>query len=235
MDEENLYPQILSEEEVLNKLNEKLASHDNKEINTIRINTIKGFIDELKRDYLKYSKKKKYHTFNKNILSIFDLVFGSVLTLSGIILEVVTFGLSTSISIILGSIGMIFVTSLPLTHKIINKYENKNRNLQILSTNNLNKIILIFSKAMKDDFISHDEYEYVIKIKESYYHAKMELKSKNKKQINEMINNNNDIKQIDIEKIKREVDKISKKELSLEIKKELIMKKKMEIKSQINL
>ena len=90
MEEDKIYPMIPEkelQEKYVAKLNEK------EEIaNKYRINTVKEFIRELNQDYQKYNNKKKRYCALKNILMTIDIGMGSILTISGLVLEAVTCG-----------------------------------------------------------------------------------------------------------------------------------------------
>ncbi len=183
---ESVYSQLVPEEEVIKMIDGKT--------NKYRIKAIKDFIDELKKDYVKYNNKKKSYCLIKSILMGVDIGLGGVLTITSVILEALTFGASTVVSIVLGAIGIGIVSTLPISNKISDKLANKNRNFEIYTIKHLNEVKLIFSKALNDDYISHEEYELVIKSKEEYLAAKQKLKTQNKKEIDKIFNDKKNIK-----------------------------------------
>ena len=79
-----------------------------------------------------------------------DIISGGALTLTGIILEAFSLGSSTAVSLALSGVGIGIISTLPLSHKLTDKMTSKTRNFQILAGNKLNKVKLIFSKAIED-------------------------------------------------------------------------------------
>ena len=112
-----------------------------------------------------------------------DIAFGSILTICGIILEVVSMGASSVVSLAMSGVGVFVVSTLPLSMKLSDKLESKNRNFTILSQNKINKVKIIFSKALEDDYISQEEFETVMECRKEYLESKIILKTKNKKEI----------------------------------------------------
>ena len=167
-----------------------------------------------------------------------DIFLGSALTISGLILEAVTLGSSTIPSLIISGLGIGVVATLPLSMKITDVYNSKTRNFQHLCDSKLNKVMLIFTKALEDNFISDEEFQLVMNVKQEYRDAKMKLKIKSEKQIEGMFIENGKYTQnfsdvFDIEKLKSEIEKNSKKEIKNEVKKDLIEKRKEELKLKL--
>jgi len=148
----------ITQDELADMISDKISKIDGL-ANKNRIESIKEFINELKTDYQKYLNKKKKYTSIKNILMTVDIAFGSILTICGIILEVVSMGASSVVSLAMSGVGVFVVSTLPLSMKISDKLESKNRNFTILSQNKINKVKIIFSKALEDDYISQEEFE----------------------------------------------------------------------------
>ena len=151
--------------------------------NTYRVNSIKEFISELNSDFIKYRNKKNKYCKIKNILMGIDITFGTVLNIAAIILEVVSVGSLTGVSVGLSVSGFILISSLPVSNKLADKLASKNRNFEILSIKKLNEIKIIFSKAIEDGEISHKEYLLIMEAKKSYEESKIKLKTHNQKEI----------------------------------------------------
>ena len=122
--------------------------------NEYRVNTIKEFINQLNLDFVKYRNKKQKYCKIKNILMGIDLIGGSSLTIASIILEVVSLGVLSPVSISLSALGFFMVSTIPISNKITDKLASKNRNFEVLSIKKLNEIKIIFSKAIEDNNIS---------------------------------------------------------------------------------
>ena len=160
MNNEQLYPKLIPEEEIKSLIDQKLKKSDE-----VRLNFIKEFIDELEIDYKKYQYAKQKYATVKNILVGFDIISGGVLTLTGIILEVFSLGSSTVVSLVLSGVGIELISTLPLSHKLTDKLTCKTRNFQTSAGNKLNKVKLIFSKAIEDESTTHEEYESIVEVK----------------------------------------------------------------------
>ena len=76
-----------------------------------------------------------------------DIGLSGILTIASIILEAITFGASSGISLVMGAMGIGIVLTLPISNKISNKRAYKNRNFEIYAIKDLNEIKLIFSKV----------------------------------------------------------------------------------------
>lgn len=241
MTDGNIYPELKTEEQVIDLIDLKVKKEIEKVdsiSNKIRINSIKDFIKSLNDDFIKYQKKKHKYSIIKNVLTIFDIGIGGTLTIAGVVLEVITLGGSTPVSIALGSIGIGMVSILPISHKISDKFENKTRNFQILASNKIEKVKLIFSRALEDNYISGEEFELVMTVKKEYYEAKLNLKKLNKKEIDSMFQECKNVigtsfKQIDIDTLRNDIEKQSQKKALSEVKKEIVEKKKQELKERI--
>ena len=238
---DSIYPQIIKEEEVLEMIDQKFDKI-NSESNKIRIKSIMDFKEEVNRDKIKYQKKKQKYSMIKNILMGVDLTLGFSISCSGIVVEILSLGTLKPVSIGLGISGLLIISVLPLTMKVSDMLNSKNRNFEILCKEKLNKIDLIFSKALEDDYISNEEYELIMKVKEEYHIAKISLKKSNEKEVNILIEDSKNIisksfKQLnsdpDIEKMKKEIEKNSKKEIISEVKKEMIEERKKALKEKM--
>ena len=217
-----IYPKFVTEEELKIMLDQKLKKTDE-----VRLNFIKDFIHELKNDSEKYKNKKHKYATIKNVLMGVDIVSGGILTLGGIILEVVTLGVAMPISLALGGIGMGIISTLPISHKIADKFTNRTRNFQTLAGNKLNKVSLIFSKAIEDEMITHEEYETILEVKKEYNNAKLNLKLKSKKEIDDVVASGENMltsfrylgepSQKEVKDIKKQVKKDLKKQRNEEI------------------
>ena len=239
---EILYPKIISEDEVVKMIDSKV-NHIDSLANKMRIDSIKDFIRELNVDFKKYQNKKRKYSVIKNVLTAVDIGVGSVLTIAGIVLEVVTVGASTIPSVIMGGIGFGIVCSLPLSMKISDKLESKNRNFTILSQKILAEVKLIFSKALEDSYIDQKEYELVINCRKNYLESKQKLKTNNKKQIDKIFSENS-VKgityqktnsEIQLDQLAKDVEKISKEKAMEELRQEAIENKKLELKDKLRL
>ena len=219
---ESIYPQLVPEEDVIKMINEKSYKEGNK----YRIKAIKDFIDELNNDYVKYNDKKNRYCLVKNILMSVDISLGGILTIASVILEAITFGASTALSVVMGATGIGIVSTLPISNKISDKLASKNRNFEIYAKNHLNEVKLIFSKALNDDYINHEEYELVIKSKEEYLAAKQKLKTQNKKEIDKIFNDKKNIKLTNFSTLSdkdiKQLNKQAKNELKENQKKEYL-------------
>ena len=96
-----------------------------------------------------------------------DICLGGLLTTMGIILGVITFGGNIFVSGVMGNIGIGIVSTLPLSNKIFDKRASKNRNLCVLALM-LPEVKSVFSKALNDEHVAHEEFEIVIKSKENF-------------------------------------------------------------------
>ena len=161
--------------------------------NEYRVNTIKEFINQLNSDFVKYRNKKNKYCKIKNILMGIDLIGGSSLTIASIILEVVSLGVLSPVSISLSALGFFMVTTIPFTNKISDKLASKNRNFEVLSIKKLNEVKIIFSKAIEDNNISHEEYLLVMEVKDNYEKSKIKLKTQNKKEIEKIFEENKSV------------------------------------------
>lgn len=238
-----LYPKIISEEEVVKMIDSKV-NHIDSLANKMRIDSIKDFIRELNVDFKKYQNKKRKYSAIKNVLTAVDIGVGSVLAIAGIVLEVVTVGASTIPSVIMGGIGFGIVCTLPLSMKISDRLESKNRNFTILSQKVLSEVKLIFSKALEDSYIDQKEYELVINCRKNYLESKHKLKTLNKKQIDQIFSETN-VKgityqkktnsEIQLDQLAKDVEKISKEKAMEELRQEAIENKKLELKDKLRL
>ena len=240
-DTESLYPKIISEDEVVKMIDSKV-NHIDSLANKMRIDSIKDFIRELNVDFKKYQNKKRKYSAVKNVLTAVDVSVGTVLAIAGIVLEVVTVGASTIPSVIMGGIGFGIVCTLPLSMKISDRLESKNRNFTILSQKVLSEVKLIFSKALEDSYINQKEYELVINCRKNYLESKHKLKTLNKKQIDQIFSETN-VKgitykkktnsEIQLDQLKEDVEKISKEKAMEELRQEAIENKKLELKEKL--
>ena len=173
MNAQNLYPEIVPEEDVIKMIDQKS--------NVYRVKAIKDFINVLKNDYAKYNKQKHKLCIIKNILMSAGI--GTAI----VSIATISFGLG---NIILG-LGLAIggALSLPVINKIVDKYTSKKRNLETLANKYLSEVKLIFSKALDDKDITHEEFETVMECKDNYVKAKQKLKSEWKKEMNDLINN----------------------------------------------
>ena len=71
--------------------------------------------------------------FIKECFDGVDVSLGGLLAITGVILEVTTFGGSSIVSCVMGAIGIGIVTTLSVSSKISDKLANKNRNFEVLS------------------------------------------------------------------------------------------------------
>ena len=104
-----IYPMLVPEGEVLEMID--------KNGNEYCREMIKDFINELNRDYNKYKNEKQKYCMMKNILMAVDIGVGGILTIAGVVLEVVTLGAGTVPSIILGAAGMGVVATVATANK----------------------------------------------------------------------------------------------------------------------
>ena len=223
MEADKIYPTILPEKELQEQYVAKLNEKENV-ANQYRINTIKEFIKELKQDYVKYNNKKNKYCMIKNILMFIDISIGSILTIGGLILEAGSFGASTIPSLILSGAGIGMVMTLPVTNKLSDKLSSKNRNFEIFAKQHLNEVKMIFSKAMNDNYISHEELELVILSKKKYEEAKHKLKTKNKKELEKIFNDHKE--NVKIEKYTKIAERDAKNEIKKELKRDMQEKMK---------
>ena len=177
-------------------MNEEIIDYD-KKINKIidngnsyRINMIKEFINQLNSDFNKYRNKKQKYCKIKNILMFVDLIGGSSLSIAGIIMEIVSLGALSPVSIALTSLGFFMVSTIPISNKLSDKLASKNRNFEILSIKKLNEVKIIFRKAIEDGEISHGEYLLVMEVKKNYEESKIKLKTQNKKEVEKIFEEN---------------------------------------------
>ena len=176
----SFYPQI-EEVDLSNKVATVIES-----ANVVRINYINDYIYQLEKDYKRYGNKKHRYARAKNILGAIDIVCGTSLFITAVVLEAASLGNNPIISLSLGGAGMLLVATLPLTNKVTDLAANKNRNFEILAVKKLNMCKEIFSKSIDDGEITHDEFLQVLECKRQYEEAKKVLKQNNKKEIEEL-------------------------------------------------
>lgn len=142
--------------------------------NVVRLKYVNDFILQLEQDYIKYGNKKRRYSKLKNIIMVVDILFGSLLFIIGLILELTSLVHNVVLSLSLGVAGMLLVATLPLTNKITELAANKNRNFEVLAVKKLNMCKEIFSKSIDDQIIGHEEMFQVLECKRQYEAAKNE-------------------------------------------------------------
>ena len=112
------------------------------------------------------------------ITAITALVIGSVVTLTTCI--------GTPVSIVLATAGLVLGLSSAIVHKTQKVFDSKlkkHEKIKILAESKLDSTSGIFSKAIEDANISHDDYQFILKEVEHYRTLKEQIRTKSKKVI----------------------------------------------------
>jgi len=110
------------------------------------------------------------------IAAITALEIGSVVTL--------TTGIGAPISIALATAGLVLGVSSAIIHKtqkIFDSKSKKHEKIKILAEAKLDSISGLFSKAVEDANISHEEYQFILKEIEHYRTLKEQIRTKSKR------------------------------------------------------
>ena len=132
-----------------------------------------------KRDALAKTQKRRATVMTISdgsvITAIIALEIGSVVAL--------TTGVGAPISIALATAGLVLGLSSAIVHKtqkVFDSNSKKHEKIETLGEAKLDSISDIFSKAIEDANISHDEYQFILKKVEHYRTLKEQIRQKSK-------------------------------------------------------
>ena len=95
-----------------------------------------------------------------------------------------TTGIGAPVSIVLATAGIVLGLSSALIHKTQKVFDSKSKKhekIKILAKAKLDSISGLFSKAIEDASISHDEYQFILKEFEHYRTLKKQIRTKSKR------------------------------------------------------
>ena len=122
------------------------------------------------------------------IAAITALEIGSVVTL--------TTGIVKPLSIALATAGLVLGLSSDIVHKTQKVFDSKSKKhekIKILAESKLDSISGIFSKAIEDAIISHEEYQFILKEVEHYRTLKEQIRTKSKRVVDTITANQREV------------------------------------------
>ena len=182
-----LYPSMPSEHTTQEVDLSDRIDHELDTANKIRVKFITDFLDLLKQHYNKYKSKKNRYAIMKNILMGIDIIGGGALVLTGIISDALTVGISAPVSTGISAAGCLMIATIPISSKITDRLCSRNRNFENLALKKLNQVKTIFSKAIDDNVITHEEFNEVVNCKTEYEDSRKLLKEKSRKEIEKLL------------------------------------------------
>ena len=182
---ENIYPRVPPSAPVEEQSAQwQLPSVESNQANDYRLKHIKDVQFELKRNLeIRNSLRKRYSSLNSS-LDYSNYALNTVSCLSGVssVSLLSTIAL-VPVSVVLGGVsagcGVASIIVSKLNKKFKHK-QDKHRDLSNLCENKLNTINSILSKALKDGFISDDEFDLILKEEKHFREMKESIRNKKK-------------------------------------------------------
>ena len=163
------------------------------ESQSFRLQTIKEVEAFLNHEIIERSRLSKKFSNCSSVASFinYGLTATTIVTGSGGIACLFT-GIAAPFSLVLGGISLASTMVSGLTHRLIKIYTikvKKHHDILVIAQTILDSVHLQISKAIQDASISHDEFQQIMNAKQHYLTKKHDLRSKSKKALKEIYDN----------------------------------------------
>ena len=163
------------------------------ETQSFRLQTIKEIEVFLNQEIVERSRLSKKFSNCSSVASYinYGLTATTIITGSGGIACLAS-GIAAPFSLVLGGISLFSSFTSGISHRLINIYTikaKKHHDILVIAQTILDSVTLQISKAIQDASISHDEFQQILNAKQRYLTKKHELRSKTKKALKEIYDN----------------------------------------------